>query len=95
MSAARGPGRRIETAAGLNELTEPAGALEALGVWLRAQQTPISPFVVESREQPTLGIAAAGGRAAAAAPAQYALVIEAVREGYLLHYGEAAPARRP
>ncbi len=86
MSAARGPGRRIETAAGLNELTEPAGALEALGVWLRAQQTPISPFVVESREQPTLGMAAAGGRAVAAAPAQYALVIEAVREGYLLHY---------
>ena len=33
------------------------------------------------------GLAAAGPRAAAD-PGEYALVVEAVREGYLLHYGE-------
>ena len=37
------------------------------------------------------GLAAAGERTAAA-PGEYALVVEAVREGYLLHYAAAPPA---
>ncbi|HEU5104402.1 MAG TPA: hypothetical protein VFU11_01040 [Solirubrobacterales bacterium] len=63
-------------------------ALQALADQLRAEETPISPHVVDPAEPPTLGELAASGPGAAAAPAEYALVVEAVREGYLLHYGE-------
>jgi hypothetical protein len=52
-------------------------ALRALAEQLRVEDTPISPHVVDPRED-----------AAFAAPGEYALVVEAVREGYLLHYGE-------
>jgi hypothetical protein len=68
---------------------DPAGVLPVLAAQLREEDTPISPHVVESAEEPTLGLLAAAGPAAASAPAEYALVVEAVREGYLLHY--AAP----
>lgn len=61
-------------------------ALQALADQLRAEETPISPHVVDPAEPPTLGELAASGPGTAAAPAEYALVIEAVREGYLLHY---------
>ena len=44
--------------------------------------------MVEPAEPPVFGLAAAAGARAAAAPGEYALVVEAVREGYLLHYGE-------
>ncbi|MGH2957951.1 MAG: hypothetical protein ACRDL6_13275, partial [Solirubrobacterales bacterium] len=37
---------------------------------------------------PALGALAAAGPRAAAAPAEYSLLFEAIREGYLLHYGE-------
>ena len=53
-------------------------ALEALAEQLRAEDTPISPHVVDPTEPPELGELAGGG--------ELALVIEAVREGYLLHY---------
>jgi hypothetical protein len=53
-------------------------ALQALADQLRAEDTPISPHVVDPTAPPTLGELAGGG--------EYALVIEAVREGYLLHY---------
>ena len=66
----------------------PSEALKTLAAQLRAEDTPISPNVVDPAEPPTLGEFAASGPGAAAAPAEYALVIEAVREGYLLHYGE-------
>jgi hypothetical protein len=66
----------------------PDGALQALADQLRAEETPISSRVVDPAEAPTLGELAASGPGAAAAPAEYALVVEAVREGYLLHYGE-------
>jgi hypothetical protein len=56
----------------------PIGALQALADQLRAEDTPISPQVVDPAEPPVLG-ELAGGR-------EYAFVIEAVREGYLLHY---------
>jgi hypothetical protein len=52
-------------------------ALHALAEELRAEDTPISPHVVDPGEE-----------AAFAPPGEYALVVEAVREGYLLHYGE-------
>lgn len=55
-------------------------ALQSLADQLRAEDTPISPHVVDPAEPPTLGELAGGG--------EYALVVEAVREGYLLHYGE-------
>jgi hypothetical protein len=55
-------------------------ALQALADQLRGEDTPISPHVVDPAEPPHLGELAGG--------AEYALVVEAVREGYLLHYGE-------
>lgn len=65
---------------------DPKDALDLLVATLREEDTPISPHLVETDEEPTLGLLAAGGPRAAAAPAEYALVVEAVREGYLLHY---------
>jgi hypothetical protein len=53
-------------------------ALRDLAAQLREEDTPISPHVVDPGEE----------RAFAAQAAEYAPVIEAVREGYLLHYGE-------
>ena len=53
-------------------------ALQALAEQLRAEDTPISPHVVDPTAPPELGELAGGG--------EYALVVEAVREGYLLHY---------
>ncbi|HEX8050326.1 MAG TPA: hypothetical protein VF504_02560 [Solirubrobacterales bacterium] len=53
-------------------------ALQALAEQLRSEDTPISPHVVEPTEPPELGELVGGG--------EYALVVEAVREGYLLHY---------
>ena len=69
-------------------MSEPADALRVLAAQLREEETPISPHVVEPAEEPVFGPLAAAGPRAAAAPAEYALVVEAVREGYLLHYGE-------
>ena len=66
----------------------PSAALQTLAEQLRADDTPISPHVVDPAEPPTLGGFAASGPSTSAAPADYALVVEAVREGYLLHYGE-------
>ncbi|HEU4738981.1 MAG TPA: hypothetical protein VFS54_07855 [Solirubrobacterales bacterium] len=53
-------------------------ALQALADQLRAEDTPISPHVVDPAEPSQLGELAGGG--------EQALVIESVREGYLLHY---------
>ncbi|MGN6664993.1 MAG: hypothetical protein ACTHK6_12445 [Solirubrobacterales bacterium] len=64
----------------------PGDALKVLAERLRAEETPISPHVIDPAEPPRLGELAASGPGSAAAPAEYALVVEAVREGYLLHY---------
>ncbi|HVY96904.1 MAG TPA: hypothetical protein VHA54_08090 [Solirubrobacterales bacterium] len=69
-------------------MAEPADALVALAALLREEETPISPHVIEPSEAPVFGLLTASGPAAAADPAEYALVVEAIREGYLLHYGE-------
>ncbi|HWO15854.1 MAG TPA: hypothetical protein VNM89_03980 [Solirubrobacterales bacterium] len=51
------------------------GALSELTSLLREEDTPISSHVVDSGEHFT------------DLPGEYAFVLEAVREGYLLHYG--------
>jgi hypothetical protein len=68
-------------------VSEPADALRELAAALREDGSVISPHVVEPTEEPVLGLLAAAGPRAAEAPAEYAFVVEAVREGYLLHYG--------
>jgi hypothetical protein len=67
---------------------DPNTALRDLAARLRDEDTPISPHVVDPTEAPTFGLLASKGPNAAVAPGEYALVVEAVREGYLLHYGE-------
>ncbi len=66
----------------------PRQALERLAALLREDESVISPHVTSTDAEPELGLLAAAGSRAAAAPADYALLVEAVREGYLLHYGE-------
>jgi hypothetical protein len=65
-----------------------AESLHRLAAQLRDEETPISPHVIDPAAPATLGAFAADGPRAAANPAEYALVVEAVHEGYLLHYGE-------
>ncbi len=69
-------------------MSAPAAALRDLATALREEETPISPHVVDPAGPPALGLLAAAGPRTAAAPAEYAWVVEAVHEGYLLHYGE-------
>jgi hypothetical protein len=69
-------------------VSDPSDVLRVLAAQLREEDTPISPHVVDPADEPTLGTLVAAGPRAATAPAEYALVVEAVREGYLLHYGE-------
>jgi hypothetical protein len=63
-------------------------ALRDLAALLREERTPIAAHVVEPSQEPAFGPIAAAGPRAAGDPAEYALVVEAVREGYLLHYGK-------
>ncbi len=53
-------------------------ALQALADQLRAEDTPIAPHVIDPAEPSRLG--------ELAGDSERALVIESVREGYLLHY---------
>jgi hypothetical protein len=69
-------------------MSDPGAALRDLAVQLREEGTPISPHVVDPPATPEFGLAAAAGPCTAADPGEYSLVVEAVREGYLLHYGE-------
>jgi hypothetical protein len=55
-------------------------ALQALADQLRGEGTPISPHVLDPAEPAQLAALAGGG--------ERGLVVEAVYEGYLLHYGE-------
>jgi hypothetical protein len=68
-------------------LADPDATLRVLAAQLRSEDTPISSHVVEPAEEPFFGPLAAGGTRGASAPAEYSLVVESVREGYLLHYG--------
>ena len=67
----------------------PADALATLAEQLRADESVISPCVRDPEAAPLLGELVAAGPGAAADPAAYSLVVESVREGYLLHYGES------
>lgn len=67
--------------------SDPTDALALLAAGLREQDTPISAHVIEPDESPVFGLLAALGPRSANAPGEYALVVEAVREAYLLHYG--------
>jgi hypothetical protein len=53
-------------------------ALEVLAEQLREEGTPISEHVIDPVDPADFGLSD-----------EYALVFEAVREGYLLHYGES------
>jgi hypothetical protein len=65
----------------------PTEALNELAVQLRGEESVISPHVCDPDGQvPSLGILVAGGPRAAAAPSEYAVLFESIREGYLLHY---------
>ena len=66
----------------------PSSALHTLAEHLRSEETVVSPHVSDPQAPAALGTLVASGPAAADEPAAYALVIESVREGYLLHYGE-------
>jgi hypothetical protein len=47
----------------------------------------IAPHVQKPKAEPALGELVASGPRAAEAPGEYALLFEAIREGFLLHYG--------
>ena len=69
----------------------PANALATLAEQLRADDSVISPHVVDpaaGAPVPPLAALVAAGPGAAADPPGYAVVVESVREGYLLHYAE-------
>jgi hypothetical protein len=67
-----------------------AEALSALATQLRGEESVISPHVRDPRDQvPELGMLVAAGARAAAAPAEYAVLFESIREGYLLHYARS------
>jgi hypothetical protein len=67
--------------------TGPEAALEAIAERLRADGTIAADVLTDPTEPPVLGPLAAAGPRAAAEPAAYSFVVEAVREGYLLHHG--------
>lgn len=58
-------------------MADPANALHVLMAQLREEETPISPHVVEPAARPAFGLTG-----------EYGLVVEAIYEGYLLHYAE-------
>jgi hypothetical protein len=63
------------------------GALAEIADGLREEGTVISDHVTNPTEPPVLGPFAALGPRCQQAPREYSLVIESIREGYLLHYG--------
>ncbi len=62
--------------------------LQRLAGILRDEDSLISADVQDPTATAEFGAIAAAGPRAQKAPAEYALLIEAIREGYLLHYGE-------
>jgi hypothetical protein len=65
----------------------PEQALTLLADQLRVEDSVISPHVKASGEVPALGLLAAASPRTRGARGDYALLVEAIREGYLLHYG--------
>jgi hypothetical protein len=69
-------------------VSEPSEALEAVADALRSDDTLLSGHLSSTDAVPALGLLAAAGPVARGAEGDYAFVVEAIREGYLLHYGE-------
>jgi hypothetical protein len=69
-------------------VADPSRALLTLAAQLRDEDSVVSLHVGEPSAEPALGTLAAAGPRAARAPGDYAVIVESVREGYLLHYGE-------
>lgn len=67
--------------------SSPEDALNLLAARLREAESPLASCVTDTTERPVFGLLAALGPRSAVAPGEYAFVVEAVREGYLLHYG--------
>jgi hypothetical protein len=70
--------------------------LERLAAWAGGQEGLIGHVRVDGHPRdggPGLGAAAAAGPRAAAHPAEYELLVEAIYEGYLLHYGSPRAVR--
>jgi hypothetical protein len=65
----------------------PDQALTLLAEQLRAEGSVISPHVRVAGDVPALGLLAAASPRTRDARGDYALLVEAIREGYLLHYG--------
>src|SRR2546429_7089396 len=63
-------------------------SLAALSALLRDGENVITPYVRDTDEVPALGTLAASGPRAADAAEEYVVLVEAIREGYLLHYEE-------
>ncbi len=61
---------------------------ERLAEELRAEGPVLADRVVIPEEPPAIGMLVAAGPRTAKDAADYALLVEAVREGYLCHYGE-------
>jgi hypothetical protein len=61
-------------------------SLGSLAALLRDGENVIAPHVVDAEDEPALGALAAAGPRSAEAPEEYLLLVEAIREGYLLHY---------
>ncbi len=69
-------------------MSSPDAALRSLAAALRGEDSVISPHVSDPGDAtPALGLLVAAGPRAASAPGDYALLVETIREGYLLHYG--------
>ena len=62
--------------------------LSSLAGELRSGGGLIADGVIDPTGEGSLGLAAAAGPRAAADPAAYAQLVEAIHEGYLQHYGE-------
>jgi hypothetical protein len=65
-----------------------SSALERLAGLLREDGSVIADHLDDPPAEAPLGELVAAGPRATAAPGDYALLVEAVREGYLLHYGD-------
>lgn len=74
-------------------MSAPVDGLAALAVALRAEGGLLADALVAPDGVDALAARVAGGARAGRAPEAYALVIAAVREGYLLHYGDGRVVR--
>jgi hypothetical protein len=63
-------------------------SLASLSTLLRDGENVITPHVRDAEEEPALGTLAASGPRAEGAADEYTGLVEAIREGYLLHYEE-------